>query len=297
MIRFFTALIVSLFLFANAVQANEPYVPKDKEELYGTWVNKEYANKYINSKWDFNSDGTWASYRDTVGEPIWAGQYSITEKWTDAEGNIWYKIKWHNKWSGGSGFGLIKISDSGETMEAAYEEGDYPVKIDPTKSFWQYGGIHYKISNESIAADQETTAKQETQEFNDEQKAVWKEVQSFWEYLKQGDLDSVMSRIHEEAILWWRQNPRPLDKKSIEYIYRDWINSPAKPLSYEVRPLSIQIIGNFANIYYVYKWSGEKEYSRGRVMTVYAKQNDKWMIFGSSAASCVNPLNCDEVMK
>ena len=35
MIRLFTATLVSLFLFVNFVQAEETYVPKEKEELYG----------------------------------------------------------------------------------------------------------------------------------------------------------------------------------------------------------------------------------------------------------------------
>lgn len=290
MIRLFTVISVSLFLFVNFVQAEEHYVPKEKEELYGIWANEEYDGNYVNSRWDYNSDDTWASYVNTTGEPVWAGQYSITEKWTDAEENVWYKIKWENKFNGGSGFGLLKISDSGETIEAAYSIGDYPTKIDPNKSFWQYGGIHYRKKSGFKASGQEK------QEFNDEQKAIFQEVQALWEHVKQGDLESVMSCIHDEAIFWWREMPRPYDKDKVKFKYRDWINS-AKPESYELKPLSIQIIGNVANIYYLYKWSGQGGLRRGRVMNVYAKRNDKWLLFGSSAASCVKPLNCEEVMK
>lgn len=138
------AILVSLFLFANFVQADEPYVSKENEELYGIWVNKEYDGNYVHSKWNFNSDGTYASYRDTIGDPVKAGQYSITGKWTDDKDNVWYKITWINKNSGINGFGLLKISNSGETLEAAYSLGDYPEKIDPNRTFWQYGGIHYR---------------------------------------------------------------------------------------------------------------------------------------------------------
>jgi len=135
---------IRIFLFANAVHADEPYVPKEKEELYGIWVNEKYDGKPINSMWYYNSDGTWASYIETTGERIWAGPYSITEKWTDGEESLWYKIKWEDTLNGSAGYGLLKISDSGETLEAAYSMGDYPVKIDPNKSFYQYGGIHYR---------------------------------------------------------------------------------------------------------------------------------------------------------
>jgi ketosteroid isomerase-like protein len=290
MIRSFTAILISLFLLANIVQADEPYVPKEKEELYSIWANEEYDGKFVNSKWDYNSDGTWASYQDTSGEPIWAGQYSITEKRTDAEENIWYKIKWINKYNGASGYGLLKISDSGQTLEAAYSMGDYPAKIDSNKSFWEYGGIHYSKKGGFKASGHKK------QEFNDAQRAIWKEVQALWDYLKQGDLESVMSCIHNDALLWWREFPKPYNKDTVELSYRDWIYS-AKPESYELKPLSIQIIGNVANIYYVCKWSGQGGLRRIRVMNSYVKKSDKWLLFGSASASCVKPPNCDEAMK
>ena len=144
MIRLLIVILISLILFTDAVQADGPYEPKEKEELYGIWVNEKYNGKPINSMWHYNSDGTWASYIETTGEPIYGGRYSITGKMTDAEESLWYKIKCENKSDGVIVYGLLKISNSGETLEAAYSMGDYPAKIDPSKSFWQYGGIHYR---------------------------------------------------------------------------------------------------------------------------------------------------------
>jgi hypothetical protein len=142
--RLFTAILVSLIIFVSFAHSEEPYVPKENEELYGIWVNQEYNTTTVHARWDWNSDGTWASYPKTTGEPNWEGPYSITEKWTDAEGNVWYKVKWEDKWLALKGFGLIKISDSGNTIEANYSYGDYPAKIDPNQGFWEYAGIHYR---------------------------------------------------------------------------------------------------------------------------------------------------------
>lgn len=120
------------------------YVPKENEELYGTWVNEEYNSMIINARWDWKSDGNWASYPNTTGEPNWKGKYSITEKWTDDSGAVWYKMTWKNEIYGKSGYGLIRIGDSGLTMETAFSFSAYPTKIDSTTSLWGYGGIYYR---------------------------------------------------------------------------------------------------------------------------------------------------------
>ncbi len=142
--RLFTAILVSLFLFVSFAHSEESYVPKENEQIYGIWVNEEYNATKVYARWDWNSDGTWAGYPKTTGEPNQEGPYSITEKWTDAEGNVWYKVKWKNKWIGNTGFGLLKISDSGATIEASYLYTDYPAKIDPNKPFSEYAGIHHR---------------------------------------------------------------------------------------------------------------------------------------------------------
>jgi hypothetical protein len=133
-------------LFANFAHSEEPYVPKDNEEYYGTWINEKYDSKPTWAKWVINPDGTWASYGKSTSEDSLKGEgpYTITAKWTDDKGYVWYKITWKNSLWGTSGYGLICISDSSVKMEAAYAASDYPEKIDSTLSFWQYGGIHYR---------------------------------------------------------------------------------------------------------------------------------------------------------
>jgi hypothetical protein len=134
------SILISLFVIVisiSAVQAGDA-----NEKIYGIWVNKEYDATEAYPRWDYNSDGTWASYVKIEDQPVWGGKYTITEKWTDSEKNVWYKIKWVNTMTAYEGFGLLKISDSGNTIEQQFAVGDYPSKIDPSKGFWEYAGIH-----------------------------------------------------------------------------------------------------------------------------------------------------------
>jgi hypothetical protein len=136
MIRSILIALLVIVIFIPAVQAGD-----SNEKIYGIWVNKENEETQGHPRWDYNSDGTWSSYLEIEDEPIWKGKYTITEKWTDSKKNVWYKIKWKNTITSYSGFGLIKISDSGNTFEHQFALDDYPSKIDPNEGFWKYSGI------------------------------------------------------------------------------------------------------------------------------------------------------------
>ena len=146
MIRLISVILFSQFLFANLAYAAEPYVPTENEEYYGTWYNEEYNNRSTWAKWEIKPNGKWASYGLKFMQIFQTaeGPYTIDDKWTDDNGDIWYKITWINDRSKGKGYGLIHISDSGSKMEAAYSPSDHPTKIDRTKPWWEYGGIHYR---------------------------------------------------------------------------------------------------------------------------------------------------------
>ena len=278
MIRLFTVIMVSLFLFANFVQAEEPYVPKEKEELYGTWANKEYDGKYVNSKWIYTPDGTWASHRETSGSPVWEGQYSITAKWTDAADNVWYKITWKNKYSGGSGYALLKISDSGETLETAISTGDYPVKIDPNKPFWQYGGIHYRQKGELMASEQEK------QEFNDEQKELWDLEEKYWECIKNFDIESYKNLLHENTLPWPSGEYSPVNKAQTVLFIKQWL-AYDRLKSYQIKPDAIQLFNDVAIVCYSYMWKGARLSDSGRITHTWIKQKGVWKMIGGMNAS------------
>jgi hypothetical protein len=115
------------------------YVPKPNEELYGTWINEKMsAQKYI------NATGRWAEYlksSDSSSHKEFAAE--IVSKWTDSEGNIWYKTTRNDISGPYAGFkttALSKLSKNGTVWESVWTEPEneaevtnptYPTKIDP----------------------------------------------------------------------------------------------------------------------------------------------------------------------
>lgn len=107
--------------------------------MYGTWSNKDHDGTAEPSKYDFNLDGTWAIYRTTTDkEPSGFGEYSITEKWTDDMGNVWYKTTWKGALDSESKYGLTRVSDSGTILEAAFSVTKYPTEINRNTTFLAY---------------------------------------------------------------------------------------------------------------------------------------------------------------
>ena len=132
----FTALLFSLILvaFSGIVLAGEnEYKATDNEELFGTWVNMDYqegeglthAPQKLIIK--LGESELYSSVNDSA--PMWTEEINISNKWTDAKGNIWYKYRW--KAGGfGSGFNLAKISGSGKTLEYIWSDWEYPKELD-----------------------------------------------------------------------------------------------------------------------------------------------------------------------
>ena len=122
------ALLLGAVLVAltGTIFAQDPlYIPGDNEELYGTWVNKEYLPPKVT-----NYPGEWAAFRSVKSEETAeTGKYKITDKWTDSEGNIWYKTEVSHHVQ--KVYQLDKISNSGKTWELVYSSSKYPMKIDP----------------------------------------------------------------------------------------------------------------------------------------------------------------------
>ena len=119
---------------SGVVMGEEAYVPTENEELYGTWVNPEYKAKAVS--WEYrvkvvyNSNGTWEEYNlEGTTTPPFRGSYTIADKWTDPDGNVWYKVALAGGFQGKS---LVKISNSGNTCEfvSSRHGGDFPDELD-----------------------------------------------------------------------------------------------------------------------------------------------------------------------
>lgn len=109
-------------------------VGQENEEICGTWLNTEYKGTRRWQKRIFSPDGTLRAYRyESLLSPDCEGIYTITEKWTDSQQNIWYKIKTDGKCHGEQVvyYYLIRITDSGKTLELVYHPVDYHKELDP----------------------------------------------------------------------------------------------------------------------------------------------------------------------
>ena len=140
-----SALVVLTVLFVLLAGSCGPakYTPKPNEELYGIWVNKSYSGQFAPG-----NDYPQKEVIDANGYKIFrlvddfgtyfTGTELITSRWTDSDGNVWYKT------SRGSNNGqkaiifecLYKLSKSSTVREsewtesATYSPGAYPTKID-----------------------------------------------------------------------------------------------------------------------------------------------------------------------
>ena len=123
-------------------------------------------------------------------------------------------------------------------------------------------------------------------ELNETQKKVWAAVEAGWELIKQGDLEAISAHDSVEGSLsWWSSRSEPFEKEDMMLQYRRWFNFN-KPVSYELTPLNIHIVGNFANVFFLYTWRGTGSIESGRQMNTYVKQDDQWKFVGGMGCSC-----------
>ena len=136
----FSNLIVIFILvaFSGTILAGEnEYKATENEELFGTWVNMEYTSAESPPQmaiFKLGENEYYSSVKDK--EPMFTAEFLISHKWTDAKGNIWYKAKWKAGMMG-SGFSLIKISESGKTFESNHSQWEHPKEIDINSEYYR----------------------------------------------------------------------------------------------------------------------------------------------------------------
>jgi uncharacterized membrane protein YwzB len=132
------------------------------------------------------------------------------------------------------------------------------------------------------------------EEWTAEQKEVWTSVQANWETIKKGDVEAALAMKHDDMVAWYNSNPEPLRKELMKQSYLNWFNYD-KLVSYKLRLLTINIFNNVANVFYLYKYEGEKFSNRGRVFETWVKQDNKWLAIGSFDSSCEYLPRCPHV--
>jgi hypothetical protein len=124
------------------------YVPKKDEEIYGTWVNmtypgdsRQYPQKIVLHYW-----GEWEEYRDATQDTFLSGTFVLVDRWTDSEGNIWYKDYVWARNGLHPNFELDKISKDGTVWEYVFASHDFPT-ADNMNSKNPYYRVYYRSTD------------------------------------------------------------------------------------------------------------------------------------------------------
>ena len=122
------SILVLLAFTLGYAEEKKAYVPKHDEEVYGPWVNTDYPGGWQQCQKVINYPEQFELFnKPTDKTPAYRGPYTIIDKWTDSEGNIWYKSRALCAY----GIYLLqKISSSGSIYEYVSSDSDYPTEID-----------------------------------------------------------------------------------------------------------------------------------------------------------------------
>jgi ketosteroid isomerase-like protein len=132
------------------------------------------------------------------------------------------------------------------------------------------------------------------EDWNEAQKEVWKSVEAGWDLFVKGDIDAIAAIAAEGYLEWWPNDPSPFGNDYMKAKYKRWFDGN-KPVSYELKPVALNIIGDVANVFYFYKWNGDKMPATisGRQYSTWIKQDNKWKFMGSMGCSCDRRPYCN----
>ena len=156
--RLCASIILLVMILLGGYCYGQNYVPKADEVLYGTWTNDNTNSAQMGER-SVTFPGGYKNYFGLSPNTFFEqGTEQLIEKWTDSEGNVWYKSQATTTYGivpsgvykgydykGWKFQCLQKFSKSGtvrELMAVHVPEFDpnlYPTKIDPTDI------EHYKI--------------------------------------------------------------------------------------------------------------------------------------------------------
>jgi hypothetical protein len=139
-----------LVMIPDRACPQETVLPKGAEELYGTWGNeKNLADVFHGQKVIVTAEGMKIFCKVSDPDPRMVVSWDIAGRWTDSEGNIWYKtreISTGGIYQGARWQSLQKISKSGTVWERAtilletgsFNPAFYPKTIDKK-------GVYYRV--------------------------------------------------------------------------------------------------------------------------------------------------------
>lgn len=122
-------------------------------------------------------------------------------------------------------------------------------------------------------------------DFSEEQRALWRRVLELWALSRSRDASGVRSALHPDYVGWDMTAPLPHDRESaVRSVSGD---SPAL-LSYDLRPLSVQIYGGQVGVVH-YAYSAQVASNgtapidvSGKWSEVYFRQDGVWRMIAVS---------------
>ena len=124
-------LTLTILIFVGSCSTNKMAYISKEYEIYGTWGNPDAKLVIQFGKMVFRINGVVDSYNTITSTTPMSKKFVITNKWIDATGNVMYTIIIDMGTEIELLYGLVKISDSGKTLELSISKSDYPKEMDP----------------------------------------------------------------------------------------------------------------------------------------------------------------------
>ena len=141
LISFIIFTIAALIIAGSFAMGQDVYVVKEDEELFGTWINLDRDG---DAKLVIEYNGTWKEYkRGYYNKPNTYAEYTITEKWTDSDGNTYYKAIAIDIEFDITYYILSKINKSFTVYEDVWSTEHMPSEFDPNNIRYHYR-IYYR---------------------------------------------------------------------------------------------------------------------------------------------------------
>ena len=127
------------------------------------------------------------------------------------------------------------------------------------------------------------------QEWSEQQKEVWKTVETYSELAAKGDVEGFLDYFHDDFKGWINRMALPTNKTTRrKFISHNW--KTTKTLVQDLQPVGINIFDNVAIVQYYYSEvlkdaEGKEINESGRWTDILMKQGDKWLIIGDHGGS------------
>ena len=122
------------------------------------------------------------------------------------------------------------------------------------------------------------------QQWSEEQKEVWKTVETYSELASKSDVEGFISYFDDSYSGWNYMLDTPHDKGLVKKVIDYWFPN-SKSIYSTLTPAKIWVNGDFAFVHYFYtdyseNNEGKKEWEKGRWTDILMKKDGKWVLVG-----------------